>query len=316
MQVIQGIANYIISERPCYMALGNFDGVHLGHQRLLKSLVEKSQSHGGVAAAFMFDPHPTRILVPENHALMLINNGSKNRLMASTGVETVIYEPFTREIAAWPPEYFVQEVLIKAFQVKEVFIGFNHTFGHKGQGKPETLRMLGQKYGFEVTVIPPVELDGQVVSSSGVRQALTDGNIPLARRMLGYYPFVEGVVVHGDKRGGDKLGFPTANINIGSDCAFPGKGVYAAKTLVNGQLRDSVVNIGIVPTFRKDGMISIESHIIDFSEEIYGDDIRIYFIEKIRDEKKFEGIEELVAQISQDVQNGRRIASEAPVQAV
>lgn len=316
MQVIQGIDNYIISERPCYLGLGNFDGVHLGHQSLLKSLVEKARAGGGFAAAFMFDPHPTRILNPENHALMLINNDSKNRLMSALGMDAVIYEPFTREIARWSPEFFVQEVLIKSFQVKEVFIGFNHSFGHRGQGKPETLRMLGQKCGFEVTVIPPVELEGQVVSSSGVRQALTDGNIPLATRMLGYYPFLEGTVVHGDKRGGDKLGFPTANINIGTDCAYPGKGVYAAKTLVDGQLLDSVVNIGIVPTFRQDGLISIESHIMDFKGEIYGDDIRIYFIEKIRDEKKFNGIDELVNQINQDVRQGRLIAGQTPVDAV
>lgn len=315
MQVIYGISNYIISERPCYLALGNFDGVHLGHQSLLKSLVGKA-GPDGVAAAFMFDPHPSRILNPDNHALMLINNESKNRLMARMGMETVIYEPFTLEISSWPPEFFVQEVLVKRFQVKEVFIGFNHSFGHKGQGKPETLRELGRKYGFEVTVIPPVELEGQVVSSSGVRQALMEGNIPLASRMLGYYPFLEGTVIHGDKRGGDKLGFPTANINIGTDCAYPGKGVYAAKTLVNGELRDSVVNIGVVPTFRQDGLISIESHIIDFQEEIYGDDIRIYFIEKLRDEKKFNGLDELVAQIGQDVGRGRQIARQTPVEAV
>ncbi len=316
MQVIYGIENYKKVDAPCYLALGNFDGVHQGHQQLIKSMVKKARENQGFAAAFMFDPHPSRILNPKNHALMLINNESKNRLMAELDMDAVIYEPFTLEIARWSPERFVQDILVERFQVKEVYIGFNHSFGHKGQGKPETLSELGRQYGFDVSVIPPVIIEEQVVSSSCVRKALGKGNIPRAKHMLGYYPFVEGEVVHGDKRGGDKLGFPTANINIGTDCAFPGKGVYAAKTLINGQLHDSVVNIGVVPTFKQAGVISIESHILDFEQEIYGEPIRIYFIEKIRDEKKFNGIDELVAQISQDVESGRQIASQALVEPV
>jgi len=281
------------------MALGNFDGVHLGHQALVASLVEKARENKGTAGAFIFEPHPAQVLTPHNAPKLLVTPELKACLLQKMGLDILIYNVFTRDIAAWSPEKFVKEILVKRLQVSEVFVGFNYSFGHKGAGSPESLREMGKDMGFAVNVIPPVTLNGEVVSSSAVRKALEHGDIKHAFEMLGYYPVLQGMVIEGEHRG-SQIGFPTANIGVERLYNVPGKGVYAAKAKVRGELYNAVVNIGSKPTFHDNYPISIEAHLMDFKQQIYGEEIDLYFIQKLRDEQKFNSIQELVRQIGQD----------------
>jgi riboflavin kinase/FMN adenylyltransferase len=226
--------------------------------------------------------------------------------MEKLGVQILIYNSFNLKIARCSPEQFVQQILIDRLRVKEVFVGFNYTFGYKGAGTPELLRQLGEKQGFKVNIIPPVEVDGMVVSSSMIRQALETGDIGQARIMLGYEPMLEGQVIEGEHRG-STIGIPTANLGLSHEVSIPGRGVYAARAEVNGRPYQAVVNIGSKPTFHAEYPVAIEAHLIDFKGNIYGDQLRLYFIEKIRDERKFNDVQELIRQINLDRDKARRI---------
>jgi len=299
MQIVMGIENYHKNDQPLYLALGNFDGVHKGHQSLIKSLVDKAVASGGRSVAFIFEPHPAQVLVPDRAPRLLITSGRKAELLEKMGLDVLIYSPFTLEIAAWPPEQFVKKILIDTLQVREVFVGFNYTFGHRGAGTPEDLEHLGQESGFGVNIIPPVTYKDEPISSSLIRKSLESGDVITAYNMLGYHPLIEGVVVEGEHRGA-AIGFPTANIGVESLYHIPGKGVYAARAWVDGKEYHCVVNIGSKPTFHNEYPVSIEAHLMDFSGQIYGHQIRLLLLEKLRDEQRFSSMEELVAQISKD----------------
>ncbi|NLB89539.1 MAG: riboflavin biosynthesis protein RibF, partial [Syntrophomonadaceae bacterium] len=224
------------------------------------------------------------------------------------GLDLLIYNSFNQEISKWLPEEFVEKIIISKLNAKHVFVGFNYSFGYRGQGNPELLVKLGEKYGFKVSVISPVEVDGQVVSSTLVRELIENGDIKRAQKLLGYNPMLEGTVIRGEQRG-SKIGFPTANLQIAADMLIPGKGVYAAKAYYKDKIYNCVVNIGSKPTFHENHPIAVEAHIMDFDKEIYGEPLKIFFIDKIRDEKKFGSIDELVSQISQDRDRAYQIAS-------
>lgn len=305
MQLIYGIENYQPGSRDLYLALGNFDGVHRGHQSLIERANQR-KSDGGISAAFIFEPHPAQLLTPQHMPLLLGTAQRKARLLESIGLDLLIYNPFTRDIASLSPEQFVRHFLAEALQVKEVFVGFNYSFGFKGAGSPETLQQLGEQYGFGVQVVDPVTVDGELVSSSSVRQALEEGDIHRASRMLGYAPILDGVVVEGERRG-RLLGFPTANVGIEKIYSIPAKGVYAARAEVEGKIYDAVVNIGSKPTFHEEYPVSVEAHLFDFAGDIYDRPISLSFAEKIRDEKRFAGLEALAAQIKKDAQTARLI---------
>ena len=308
MQVVRGIENFKPGEKPIYLALGNFDGLHQGHQRLIRELVEAARSGGGIAAAFVFEPHPMKVLFPERSMKLLVSTECKAELMAKLGLDLLIYNNFTLDISRCSPEEFVQRILINKLNCKQVFVGFNYTFGHKGAGTPDLLQELGKKHGFAVRIIAPVEINGEVISSSLIRQALASGDIERARTMLGYAPVLEGQVIEGERRG-STIGFPTANIGVSSAQNIPGKGVYAARAEVNERIFQAVVNIGSKPTFHKEYPISVEAHLIDFQDDIYGEKLRLCFIKKIRDERRFNNVEELVQQIALDRDKAREIAS-------
>lgn len=306
MQLIYEIENYQAGSRDLYLALGNFDGVHRGHQSLISQAVEHKNNAAGISAAFIFEPHPAQLLTPERMPRLLGTPIRKAQLLEDIGLDLLIYNRFTREIAALTPEQFVKHFLVDRLQVKEVFIGFNYSFGSKGQGNPDTLKQLGERYGFAVYVTDPVTVDGEVVSSSAIRQALEEGKIRQAARMLGYDPILDGIVVEGERRG-RQLGFPTANVGIDKSFNIPAKGVYAARVQINDQHYQAVVNIGSKPTFHEEYPISVEAHLFDFSGDIYGQPISLCLVEKIRDEKRFDNLEALVAQISKDAQTARAI---------
>jgi len=299
MHTIIGIENFSDKTKPVYLALGNFDGVHKGHQSLIRALAEKATTNGGQAVAFIFEPHPAQVLTPERAPLLLLTPGRKAKLLEKMGLDALIYNPFTREIAAWSPDQFVDKILIQELHIREVFVGFNYTFGHRGAGTPELLQQMGKKKGFGVNIIEPVKYGGETISSSLVRKSLEEGDIKTAFQLLGYHPVLEGRVVEGEHRGA-ALGFPTANIGVETIYNVPGKGVYAAQATVGDRNYRCVVNIGSKPTFHEEYPISIEAHLMDFSEDIYGQSICLSFIEKLRDEQRFGSLQELVAQISLD----------------
>jgi riboflavin kinase/FMN adenylyltransferase len=299
MQTVVGIDNYLSGTSPVYLALGNFDGVHKGHQSLIKTMADTAAANSGVKVAFIFEPHPAQVLVPDKAPRLLITPARKAKLLAQMGLDVLIYHPFTREMAGWSPQDFVERILVAKLQVAGVFVGFNYTFGHKGAGTPEMLQSMGQDYGFMVSVIPPITYNGEPVSSSLVRKALEDGDIATAVQMFGYYPVLDGIVVEGEHRGA-KLGFPTANIGVEAMYSVPGKGVYAAQAEIGGKVFSSVVNIGSKPTFHEQYPLSIEAHLMNFSGNIYGSEINLSFVEKLRDEQRFDSLDLLVAQITRD----------------
>lgn len=308
MQIVRGIDNFRPDKKPLYLALGNFDGLHRGHQKLIGEMVEAASSGGGTAAAFVFEPHPTRVLFPERELRLLVMVERKAELMAKLGLELLIYNSFNLDIARCSPEEFVQHILLNKLGVKEVFVGFNYTFGYKGAGTPELLKQLGEKYGFGVRVTPPVEVNGVVVSSSMIRKALDIGDIGQARIMLGYEPMLEGQVIEGEHRG-STIGFPTANLGVSNEVSIPGKGVYAARAEIDGRNYQAVINIGSKPTFHEEYPISIETHLIDFKGDIYGERLRLYLIQKIRDERRFGSVDELIRQITLDRDMAKKVVS-------
>jgi len=291
------------------IGLGNFDGVHLGHQQLINQLVTSARKAGGTAVVFTFEPHPAAVLKPETAPPLLLAPELKQRIIAGFGVDLFLAVPFTREFAMLAPEAFVKEVLCDEIGVKSVFVGYNYTFGHRGAGTPETLAALGLRYGFEVSVVPPVTVDGKPVSSTLIRSLLTEGNVGEARRYLGYYPVFAGTVVAGERRGTD-LGFPTANIEVEDQLLVPANGVYAVKVTVDGEMFLGVANIGVCPTFagglpRKR---RIEVFLFDFDGDLYGKRLEVSFTIRLRGERRFESAAELAEQIRCDVAAVRALA--------
>lgn len=299
MNVIRGIENYRSKARPVCLALGNFDGVHKGHQLLIRTAVEKAVAQGGESVAFVFDPHPIQVLAPDKAPRLLVTPQRKAGLLEKMGLDTLIYAPFTREIAIWPPLDFVQRILIDKFRVSDVCVGFNYTFGHRGLGTPEILQQYGEQLGFKVEILAPVVFNGEPISSSSIRKAMEDGDIDTAYQMLGYYPLVEGIVVEGEHRGAT-IGFPTANLGVKPAYHLPAKGVYAALAEVNNKVYQCVVNIGTKPTFHPQYPLAVEAHIMDFNGNLYGQSMRLSLRAKIRDEQKFASVDELIAQIARD----------------
>lgn len=295
-------------ERIC-IGLGNFDGVHLGHQQLISQLVESARKAGGTAVVFTFEPHPAVVLKPETAPPLLLAPELKQRMIAAFGVDLLLAVPFSREFAMLTPEVFVKEVLCDEIGAESVFVGYNYTFGHRGVGTPETLINLGLSYGFSVNVVPPVTIDGKPVSSTLIRKLVMEGKVGEARSYLGYYPVFAGTVVAGERRGTD-LGFPTANIEVEDRMLAPANGVYAVKATVDGEIFLGVANIGVCPTFagglpRKRRM---EVFVFDFHGDLYGKRLEVSFTKRLREERRFKSAAELADQIRCDVAAARSLA--------
>lgn len=288
-----------------FVALGNFDGIHLGHQRLIGEAVASAQRVNGSSAVLTFNPHPLSILRPEFAPPMLLSREAKEHMLYQLGVDVLILLPFTLKFAQLSPEEFIRDILIDKLGIKGIVVGYNYTFGHKGRGTPETLWKHGEEYGYSLNVIPPVKVGGQVVSSSLIRSKLSEGDVNFARKLLGYYPFTEGVVVKGERRG-NKLGFPTANIECPEGMVVPCKGVYSVHVEFDGDVYLGVANIGTKPTFNGHNQpTNIEVHLLDFCRNIYGKRIKVNYCRRLRDERKFASISDLVNQIQADVQSAR-----------
>ncbi|MBI4745873.1 MAG: bifunctional riboflavin kinase/FAD synthetase [Deltaproteobacteria bacterium] len=286
------------------MAIGNFDGIHLGHQALLKKAMELSLESGVDSVAFTFDPHPIKVLAPEKYLPLITPTEKKIKIMEELGISAVICAEFNLDFANLHPRSFVKNVLVDTIGARDVVVGFNYAFGKGKQGGTEFLRSMGEEYGFRLHVVDPVKIGGAVVSSSKVREAIWGGNVKLAFTLLGRPYDMEGVVVQGRKRG-KILGFPTANIETKGEL-FPKSGVYASVLVLNGNRYNAVANVGKHPTF-PDDPFSVEAHIFDFNYDIYGEKVDLLFIERIRDDVAFPTPAALVAQISQDVLKAKEI---------
>ena len=305
MILIRGLEGLKEKYRDVILTIGNFDGVHRGHQKIFSSVVERARDVNGTAMAITFEPHPVRVLFPERVLRVLSSFEEKSRLMEHFGIDVLLCITFTKEFANTEPDDFLREVITEKIGAREVVVGHNYSFGKGKRGTPEILRRRGKKYGFSVKVVRSARLCGDVVSSSRVRSLLGRGRVCEASWFLGRPYMIEGKVIPGAGRGGRLLNVPTANIATGNDLV-PREGVYAVKVGYEGALLDGVANIGKNPTFGNAEM-SYEIHIFDFSERILGRVLRVHFIDRIRDEKTFPDIPTLKASIMKDIERARII---------
>ena len=286
------------------VTLGNFDGVHLGHRELFRSLVKTARQLNCPSIVYTFNPHPLKFLAPEKAPLLLNTPAEKQRLIAASHVDYLIETPFTTDFAKMSPEIFVTDILLEKLKIKALIVGYDYAFGKGRRGDTNFLQACGEKYGFHVEVLQPVGDDGLPYSSTLIRQMIAAGDVSDVVRLLGRQYNLEGVVVHGDQRG-RTLGFPTANLETEKE-QLPAPGVYAVKVRHNLQEYGGVVNIGRRPTFDVEGS-TIEVYLLDFTGGLYGQKLRIYFVERLRDEQKFASVEALVATIEMDVVRARQI---------
>jgi riboflavin kinase / FMN adenylyltransferase len=295
--------------RPSAVAIGVFDGVHLGHRIVLAELVEEALARSLVPVALTFDPHPLEFLAPDRAPRLLTDIDRRAELLGRCGVEVVGVLPFL-QIRDLAPEAFAVEVLAGRLEARVVAVGADFRFGYGRSGDVDALRALGDRLGFEVE---PVELvghsDGEVVSSSRIRAMLEEGRVAEAARLLGEPFQIRGPVVHGDSRGRG-IGFPTANLHVPERMALPGNGVYAARARLGDQTHRSVVNIGVRPTFGQTQRV-VEAHLLDVDLDLYGSVLSLGFVDRLRDERRFAGVDELVAQIARDVEAGRQVLADA-----
>ncbi len=274
-----------------HVAIGTFDGVHLGHQAVIDD----------ADTVLTFDPHPLEILHPAALPKLIMPFAVKRDVIEGLGVDELVVIPFDREFATVPAEGFVEQVLIERLGAERVSVGENFRFGAKAQGDP---KMLASRSEFETRVMPLVEVDGETVSSTRVRALIAAGEMDAAQRCLGAPFMVEGMVVSGDQRGRE-LGFPTANLVPDDRLAIPGHGVYAA--FANGV--PAAVNVGVRPTFETGRGVLIETYLIDHEEDLYGVTLRVAFVERLRGEKRFASVEELIAQMRLDVEDAKRVCA-------
>ncbi|EHJ48784.1 riboflavin biosynthesis protein RibF [Solidesulfovibrio carbinoliphilus subsp. oakridgensis] len=286
------------------LTIGNFDGVHMGHVKLLQRVRDRAAAASLVSAALTFDPHPRRVLLGNAAPPAITSTEHKLECIEAVGIQVAVVLPFTRELAAREPEDFVREILVEGLSLRQLVIGYDYAFGKGRKGNFELLSALGQKYGFGVERLDPVIINGAVVSSTRIRDMVQAGQVWDARPLLGRFHQVRGTVAHGQKRG-RKLGFPTANLAL-RDELVPLSGVYAVWVEVEGSIRPGVANIGRNPTFGEFEM-AVEAHILDYKGKIYGEPIRVHFVQRIRSEKKFSGPDELITRIREDVGLARMI---------
>ena len=287
------------------LALGNFDGMHRGHLKIVERVRRSAEERFATAVAMTFDPHPSKIVRPDKAPPLLMTKQQKLEALARAGMHGVAVVRFSPELAQWDPETFVRRVLVEWLHVAEVWVGANFLFGHDRAGNFSVLRSLGARYGFRAEKIDPVRYKDFVVSSTRIRRLINEGRLDEAGALLGHYYSIDGSVVQGQRRGRE-LGFPTANLCPDNELIPPG-GVYATTMTLDGVAYPSMTNVGYRPTFESGATTVIETHILDFNQELYGRRLRVGFVQRLRDEKKFDGGDALRAQIETDRQQTRTL---------
>ena len=308
MKILHSISDLSSLPGPLFLAIGVFDGVHRGHQAVISTSSRHAHATDGTPVVVTFDPHPAKILRPNDAPHLLTARQHKIDLIRSLGVGHLLVLEFNKQFAATPPDEFVRQLLTHSKPLREICVGHEWSFGHKRAGNLTLLKKLGAELGFEVVGIPPVTVDGNVVSSTAIRSAVKEGDFDKAAAMLGRAYSIVGTVVPGDNLG-KKLGFPTANLSAHSE-QFPPDGVYFAEAWLEGVLHHGVVNLGMRPTVAKDRpQRTLEIHLLDFNHDIYGREIEIRFLQYLRPEKKFPNVDALVRQIENDVSQARKLCA-------
>ena len=302
MEVVGDISRLPVRERA--LALGTFDGVHAGHRAVIGRAVAIARERGLTSAVVTFDRHPLTVVDPARVPRLLTSIDEKKRLIEELGPDELVLLPFDEDLAALTPAEFCQGLLARALRARAVVVGENFNFGARGAGDAEQLRACGAEHGYDVEVCALVTDRGAPISSTRIRRLLHDGELEEVREILGRPPSATGVVVHGDKRG-RALGVPTANVDVEAGTIFPGRGVYTARALVEGSWYRAAVNIGHNPTFQSRDEptthVTVEAFLLGFAGDIYEREIRLDFLHKIRDERRFESADALVAQMRRDI---------------
>ncbi len=288
------------------VTIGNFDGVHIGHQSLFHQVVQKAEANGGTSIAITFEPHPLRVLTKDQQPPLITLYEQKKELIATTDLDVLICLPFTTAFAAMSARAFVEDLLVGRIGMQAIIVGRDYSFGRRREGDIKRLQALGEELNFEVILadwITSARGGRSRISSTRIRELVMAGRLDEARQLLGRHYQIRGTVIDGRKRGGKLLGFPTANIRL-YDELCPQKGIYAVTVELNGRNLQGVANIGYSPTF-DDQLFTVEVHILDFNDNIYDQKIKVNFLQRIRSEIKFENIEALSAQIHKDIEIAR-----------
>jgi riboflavin kinase/FMN adenylyltransferase len=303
--VVRGYQNAPVWEGAA-VAIGNFDGVHVGHRALIRRARELADAHDARAVALTFDPHPSLLLSPHHAPPMLTSLARRIELLGEAGADVVVVEPFTRELAGRAAHAFVDDVLLEGLRARAIVVGYDFTYGQGRAGTTDALRAHGNRAGVEVDVVAPVDVGGEIASSSRIRAHLRDGELPAAERLLGRRWDIDGMVVHGAKRG-RAIGIPTANIRPDSDLPLRA-GIYAVTLSVAGSApAPAVASLGTNPTFVEGGGLVLEVHVLDFDGDLYDRHVRTTFVARLRDEARFDSVDALIVQIRQDIAAARAI---------
>jgi riboflavin kinase/FMN adenylyltransferase len=308
MKIVDRLENITQPFKNAVITIGNFDGVHIGHQALFHEVIEKAHAIDGTSIAMTFDPHPIRVLKRNNTPPLITLQEQKTELIERSGMEVLICIPFTKQFASLSAEDFIKNLLIDKIGMKAIIVGGDYTFGKNREGNLAFLKSFASQLDYEVIVADWIKAARNVsdrISSTKIRELVMAGEVAPARKMLGRHYQIRGLVVKGRDRGGKLLGIPTANINL-QDELCPKTGIYAVTVEYHNRLYKGVANIGYSPTFN-DNEFTVEVHLLDFAENIYGEKIRVNFIERIRDEKKFADISGLKDQINRDIKTADTI---------
>ncbi|RLB93465.1 MAG: riboflavin biosynthesis protein RibF [Deltaproteobacteria bacterium] len=307
MKLIKDLSEVSTPLKNPVVTIGNFDGVHIGHQALFRQVIEKAGSIGGDSVAITFEPHPIKVLNCDKHFPLITLYEQKIELISATGIDILICIPFTRKFAEITARTFIKDILCDTIGMKSIIVGQDYSFGKNREGDVSLLKEMGASCGFEVVVSKWAELEGRRISSTEIRNLVREGRIEEARRLLGRHYQVRGTVIPGRDRGNKLLGFPTANLRL-YDELCPKSGVYAVTVEYDASTCDGVANVGCCPTFNN-SHFQVEVHILDLNEEIYGRRIRVNFIKYLREVKKFPKPEDLSAQIRKDIEQARMVLS-------
>jgi riboflavin kinase / FMN adenylyltransferase len=294
-----------IGWRSPVLALGNFDGLHRGHVKIIERIQRGAGERGGTSVVLTFDPHPPRVLRPDKAPPLLMTKAQKLDALARVGVQGTAVVRFTREMSQWDPDKFVKTVLVDWLRVAEVWVGADFLFGRDRSGNFTLLRSLGAQHGFRAEKIDPIRYKEFIVSSTRIRRLISEGRVDEAGALLGHHYAIDGAVVEGARRGRE-IGFPTANLRTSNDL-LPPHGVYATAVTIDGALHPSVTNIGQRPTFGDQLQTTIEAHVLGLSRDLYGRNLRLAFVQRLRDERKFADVEALQEQIAADVRRATRL---------
>ena len=311
MKIIEDVEHIDINLKNTALTIGNFDGVHIGHQALLHTVVERADSIGGLSMALTFEPHPMRVLSAGEHPPLITLKEQKAELIARTGIDILVRIPFTREFAAISARAFVEDLLVRRLGMRVMVVGKDYAFGRNREGNLDLLKKWAPELNYDVIVVGWIQaLNGLAgrISSTRVRELVMEGDMEAAKKLLGRYYQIRGTVATGRNRGGRLLGFPTANIVL-QDELSPKLGIYAVTVEHGGKTLKGVANIGFSPTF-DDHLFTVEVHILDFKQNIYGDIIKVNFIKRLRDEIKFKSIDALAEQIRLDIVHARELLNQ------